>query len=78
MLEKLTAEGDDDDTGSLVALAHTTGSIRPPPASAAFVEVRRISGMAYGMHTRWSNAESDFEILLARRRSGAATGGTAI
>ena len=54
--------------GSLVALAHTTGSIQEPIASSHFVEEGRIPGMAYGMHTRWSDTDSEFEIVLMRRQ----------
>ena len=68
--DTLTAASDDvaiAEGGSLVALAHTVGSLKAPPQSAAFQMLGRVPGMAYGMHTRWSETESDFEILLARR-----------
>jgi SAM-dependent methyltransferase len=51
--------------GSVVALAHTVGAIGRPPL--AFVELGRLAGGAYGMHTTWSETDSDFEVVVLRR-----------
>jgi hypothetical protein len=61
VLEALTS------AGSAVALAHTLGVIDAPPTGSPFVEVTRISGLTYGLRTRWNRNESDFEIVLLRR-----------
>lgn len=55
--------------GSIVALAHTTGALRGPEDvdGSGFVELERISGLAFGLHTRWSQNDADFEIVLLRR-----------
>lgn len=53
--------------GSTVALAHTVGAIKPPPHGSGFQEVERISGLEYGLHTRWAANESDFEVVVLRR-----------
>lgn len=52
---------------SIVALAHTVGGIDKPPPGCGFDEVKRISGLEYGLHTRWSREESDFEVVVLRR-----------
>ena len=62
------AEGEEGEAGDgvLIALAHTTAGIGTPPAT--FAEVGRLPGAPrYGMTTRWG-AESDFEVVLLRRR----------
>ena len=53
--------------GSLVALAHTVGAVASPPEGSGFVEVARVAGLGFGLHTRWSESESDFEVVVARR-----------
>mmetsp|Transcript_14252 Transcript_14252/g.45803 ORF Transcript_14252/g.45803 Transcript_14252/m.45803 type:complete len:118 (-) Transcript_14252:32-385(-) len=53
--------------GSLVALAHTVGAVASPPEGSGFVEVARVAGLSFGLHTRWSESESDFEVVVARR-----------
>ena len=53
---------------SIVALAHTAGALETPPLESGFVEVERISGLRYGMRTRWREDMSDFEIVLLERR----------
>jgi len=80
VLERLTVAADertqacDDDAeeatnGSLVALVHTVGGIGSPPAWTPFIEIARLPGAArYGMFTRWNEHESDFEVVLLRRR----------
>lgn len=51
----------------VVAIAHTTATIDSPPEGAGFVEVTRLSGLDYGLRTRWSANTSDFELVLLRR-----------
>mmetsp|Transcript_11870 Transcript_11870/g.25686 ORF Transcript_11870/g.25686 Transcript_11870/m.25686 type:complete len:378 (-) Transcript_11870:379-1512(-) len=69
VLEVLTDKSDtctaDTGTGALVALSHTTGSLPEPPAPFAITE--RVSGLDFGMHTAWSEVESDFEVLCLLR-----------
>lgn len=55
--------------GSVVALAHTVGTIPTPPEGSGFHELERISGLEYGFHTRWASDESDFEIVVLQRIS---------
>eukprot|EP00962_Isochrysis_galbana_P001381 scaffold351_cov117-Isochrysis_galbana.AAC.4 len=49
---------------TLIALAHSVGSLPHPPAGGIVTERERVSGLAYGMHTAWSDAETDFELVL--------------
>lgn len=64
--------------GSIVALAHTTGVVFGAHAfssdeegavveESGFHELKRISGLSFGFHTRWAQDVSDFEIVLFRR-----------
>ena len=53
--------------GGLVALAHTTGALPSPPMGSGWAEIARVPGLAYGLRTRWSASESDFEVVLLRR-----------
>ena len=58
---------------SIIALAHTTGAIPAPSAAelteggGRFEEIERVSGLAFGLRTRWNESESDFEVVLLER-----------
>ena len=54
--------------GTVVALVHTTDAIGPPPADSGFEELERLSGLEYGLTTRWATDKSDFEVVVLRRR----------
>lgn len=58
--------------GTQVVLAHTSGAFAPGtklalPAGSALAQVETVSGLEYGMHTRWADDEADFEIVTLRR-----------
>ena len=59
--------------GSIVALSHTLGALTTTTSAeeeeedSGFAEVERISGLEYGLPTRWSETETDFEVVLLRR-----------
>jgi hypothetical protein len=58
---------------TLIALAHSVGGLPHPPAGGAVTELKRMSGLAYGMHTAWSQTEADFELVLLASGAGAKT-----
>ncbi|EOD24041.1 hypothetical protein EMIHUDRAFT_207103 [Emiliania huxleyi CCMP1516] len=51
---------------AVAAFAARHGVTAPSPRS-GFVEVARVAGLGFGLHTRWSESESDFEVVVARR-----------
>ena len=60
--------------GSIVALSHTLGALTTTTSAekeqdddSGFAEVERISGLEYDLPTRWSETETDFEVVLLRR-----------
>ena len=54
---------------SIVAFAHTAGASAATVegSGARFEQLERSSGLAHGLHTRWSEAESDFEVVVLGR-----------
>jgi predicted nicotinamide N-methyase len=52
-------------SGTIVALAHTLGAIAEPPPP--FKLVDRVPGTAFGMRTKWSRHETDFEVVVVHR-----------
>jgi predicted RNA methylase len=58
----------DSSPGATIALVHTAGSLGK--ASDDFDE-ERVPGLHYGMHTAWRGDESDYEVVVLRRRSRA-------
>ena len=59
----------DQDTG-WVLLAHSVESLQIPPATDfVFKHVRTVSGLVFGMTTRWNAQTSDFAISIFRRKS---------
>lgn len=63
---------DQKNEGALAILAHSINTVEPCGADGEFELVKTISGLQFGMRTRWNANASDFVISVFRRKRRAA------